>query len=58
MTDTGVVFDRSFSDYNRKYAVANVSKNVISSWSRLQEATEARKELFLPGNAANKVFQQ
>ena len=58
MTDTGVVFDRSFCGCNRNYAVANVAKNVSSSWSRLQDATEARKELLLPGNAANKVFQQ
>ena len=56
MLDTGVVFDGYFCDYNRNFAVAHISKRLKSSWTQLQEATEAGKDLLFPGNTAKKVF--
>ena len=56
MLDTGVVYDGYFCDYNRNFAVTEISNRLSSSWDRLQEATEAGKNMLIPGNTAKQVF--
>ena len=56
MLDTGVVYDGYFCDYNRNFGVTETSNRLSSSWDRLQEATEAGKNMLIPGNTAKQVF--
>ena len=56
MLDTGVVYDGYFCDYNRNFGVTEISHRLSSSWDRLQEATEAGKNMLIPGNTAKQVF--
>ena len=56
MLDTGVVYDGYFCDFNRNFGVTEISNRLSSSWDRLQEATEAGKNMLIPGNTAKQVF--
>ena len=54
--DTGSTYDGYFCDYNRNFGVSEISNRLSASWDRLQEATEAGKNMLIPGNTAKQVF--
>ena len=58
MLDTGVVYDGYFCDYNRNFGVTEISNRLSSSWDRLQEATEAGKNMLIPEILRNRCFLQ
>lgn len=56
MLDTGVVFDGYFCDFDRNFAVYDVSRAVDNAYARLLEATDRAFALARPGITAAELF--
>ncbi len=56
MLDTGVVLDGYFSDFDRNYAVGDVSPEADAGYARLIEASDAAFDICRPGTTAAELF--